>query len=71
MGKRLEGWNFANLEPSLGYILNCGWLLTVSLLVSSSFAKISYSLIEKPGIRLGNKLVEKLEKNALQAKGLN
>jgi peptidoglycan/LPS O-acetylase OafA/YrhL len=71
LGKRLQGWNFANLEPSLGYMFNCGWLLAVSLLVSSSFAMISYSLIEKPGIRLGNKLVEKLEQNALQAKGLN
>ena len=70
LGKILQGWNFANLDPSLGYIINCGWLLAVSLLVSSTFASISYSLIEKPGILLGNKLVEKLEKNALQAKGL-
>ena len=68
LGKHLEGWIFADLEPPLGYILNCGWLLTVSLLVSSIIAMISYSLIERPGIRLGNKLVEKLEENALKAR---
>jgi len=61
LGNRLEGWAFAELDPDLGNTLNCGWLLIISLLISSVLATVSYLLIEKPGIRLGNSLVAKME----------
>jgi peptidoglycan/LPS O-acetylase OafA/YrhL len=64
LGHRLDGWSFAGLDPGLGNALNYGWLLVVSLLVSSFLATVSYLLIEKPGIRLGNSLVAKMETKA-------
>lgn len=61
LGSRLEGWSFDGLDPGLGHLMNCGWLLLISLALASLLATMSYWLIEKPGIRLGNKLVAKLE----------